>query len=279
MAAGGDPREACDRRQLADRAVPVAVERLARELQAIATRLDPGESDAPDLLPAAGGKAERGERDRELDLVPVGGDPAGRVPDRIPRSVLAVVAAPVLGLQVVAEEVHLHPERADVELEGAPAVEERVEPHADEVAVVGLVAVGEAGADRFGVGILGVAADIEPRAVVEQAAGGRDRRRAVLAGLGLEGERDDRALLPGGLVEHAVDADRRRGAGRPQSEGRRLVAREYRRYRSQRRCQQGNGEISRGDAAARTPRGDRLRSTHDAQTNILRPAAGTEWRW
>ena len=209
MAAGRDPREARDRRQLADRAVAVALDRLARELQAIAPRLDPREADAPGLRRAAGREAQRGEGDRELDLVAPGGDPAGRVPEGVPGGVLAVLAALPLGRQVVAEEVHLDSERIDVELEGAPAVEEGVEPDADEIAVVGLVAVGETGADLLGVRVFGAAADIEPLVVVEQAAGGRDRRRAVLARLGFVGECDDLGLLPDGLVETAVDLDRR----------------------------------------------------------------------
>ena len=203
-------------------AVAVAVVRFARELEAIAPRLDPDEADAPGLRAAAGREAQRREGNGELDLVAAGGDPAGRVPESIPGGVFAVAAALALGRQVVAEEVHLDSERVDVELEGAPAVEEGVEPHADEVAVVGLVAVGEAGADRFGVGILGGATDIEPLAVVEQPAGSRDRRRRVLAGLGLIGEGDDLRGLPDGLVEHAVDLDRRdrrRGAGRDETGG------------------------------------------------------------
>src|SRR6185312_8987235 len=91
------------------------------------------------------------------------------------------------------------------------------------------------GADGLRVGVLATEGDVEVVAVVGHQGVGLDRRRRVVAGEPFIGQVDHRRGLPGLVVEHAVDLDRRGGArnrelaqrgrcrGRRRRRGRRLL--------------------------------------------------------
>lgn len=148
--------------ELADVAA-VAAERLEADAVTLAPRVDAEHVDAPRLLAGGAAEAERRERDGHFDRVALRGDPACRLPDRVPRLVLPPA-------DVVLEEVHLHSERVDEELEAPPLVVERVQDDSDEIVLEGLVAVREVGSDLSGPGVVSAESDIEVIVVVDDEA-------------------------------------------------------------------------------------------------------------
>ncbi len=172
---------------------------------ALAARVPAHRVEAPGLDALGLGEAQLVERHRDLHHVALVGDPAERVPDDVPGEVLAA-------RDVVLQAVELDAQRVDEELEGAPLVVERVQLDAHQVVVEDRVAVLQVGADRRRLGVVGAEGDVEAVVVVGHQALGLHRRRGVLARPGLVLEPQRQGLLPGRLVEDAVDRDRR---GRP----------------------------------------------------------------
>ncbi len=166
----------------------------------VAARIEADHIDAPGLVPLAARETQLVERNRHLHHVARLGDAAGRVPDRVPGRRLAAG-------DVVVEQVHLHAERVDEELEGPALVVEGVEDDADEVVVPGGVAVREVGADRLWIGVFRLETDVEVTVVVKDQGLGLHRGRLVLRWAGLVAERDDHRALPEALVQPAVDGD------------------------------------------------------------------------
>jgi hypothetical protein len=109
---------------------------------------------------------------------------------------------------LVLGQVHLHADGIDEELERAALVVEGVENDADEVVVEGGIAIGVAGADAGGLGIVCTEGNVEVVAVELHPAFGTHRRRTILRGTRFVGELEGRRGLPGRVVEVAVDAHR-----------------------------------------------------------------------
>src|SRR5690606_6773515 len=95
-------------------AVGVARHAVARELVALVAGPVAEQRDAPGVVAAAGGEAQRRERDAHLDLVALVGDPAGALPQAVPAGVLLVAA-----VALVADDVALHAERIGDDLVAA----------------------------------------------------------------------------------------------------------------------------------------------------------------
>ena len=162
-------------RLLAEIAVDAALQAVEADAAALVARIDAQRVDAPGLLAGrrAGSAATRRappSRPRSRSSVSA----AGGGPDGVPGIVLAAG-------DVVLDQVHLHAQRVDEELEGAALVVEGVEHDADEIVLEGAVAVGEAGADRRRLRIVGPEGDVEVLVVVGDPALGAHRRRDVVA--------------------------------------------------------------------------------------------------
>ena len=206
VAPGSDPREAGEPGLVAQVAVAAAGLRVEPQAAPQVARPDAQGVDAPGLRRGALREAQRREGDRHLDLVAVGGHPAGRVPQGVPRLVL------VAG-DVVVRQVHLHAQRVDEELEGAALVVEGVEHDAGEVVVEGVVAVAQPGADLVRLGVVGADRHVEAVAVVGDPHLGRHRRGDVVPRGGLVVEGEGGWPLPGRVVENAVHGHRADGGG------------------------------------------------------------------
>src|SRR6185503_1104661 len=124
------------------------------------------------------------------------------VPDGIPRKILAAS-------DVAVESVHLDATRADSELEGAPAVIERIDQEPDGVISGRRVAVGEVRANLGRVRIERAKRHQQPAPIERQQARRLDRRWYVVSRKPLEPEGNLNRVLPGRLVELAVDGDGR----------------------------------------------------------------------
>ena len=121
-AAWFDALEAHEHRHLAEHAVVVAGHGHEEDLVSHRAWIGPERRDPPRLLAGHLGEPQGAEGDGQLHLVALGGDAAGRAPDRIPGVILALAAA-----HLVAREVHLHAQRVDEELVAAALVVEGVE--------------------------------------------------------------------------------------------------------------------------------------------------------
>ncbi len=183
-------------------AVGFARHAAAGQLVALVARPVAEQRDAPALLAAAGGEAQGGERDAELDVVAFRRDAARALPQAIPARILLVAA-----VALVADDVALHAERVRHQLVAAAVVVEGVEEDADPVVVEHRVAVAQVGADPRRVRIGRVERHVQRVGGVADADGGLHRRRDVVAGLDLVGDLLDERALPGRVVELAVDHD------------------------------------------------------------------------
>ena len=168
-----------------------------------------GHVEAPALRLAAG-VAQALERDPDLDLVALVGDPPLRLPGEVGIQVGAAgdEAADLPGA-LAPDAVALGAQRVHAEEEGAAAVVEGVDVDDDVVVVVDVVAVGHGGADRGRQPVVGHDAEVDRvRRVPDQdlglLLGGPAVHRLVLPEAAEPG-----GLGPGGLVEHAVDLRRR----------------------------------------------------------------------
>jgi hypothetical protein len=101
----------------------------------------------------------------------------------------------------------LHAERIDDEKVAAALVVEGVEDDADPVIRPRLVAVGEVGAYRGRIRIMGAESDVKAVRVVHHEDLGLDRCRGVFAGSDLEVQGHRPRLVPDRLVEDPVDGD------------------------------------------------------------------------
>ena len=113
-------------------------------------------------------------------------DLAGRVPDRVPRRALVAI-------HVVVDQVHLHAERVDEELERAALIVEGVEHDADEIVVERRVAIAQIGANRLRVRIARIERDQELIAVLDEVSRRLDLGRLILARVGFDRQRQDAA--------------------------------------------------------------------------------------
>jgi len=133
-------------------------------------------------------------------------DPARRIPDRIPGSVLPPV-------DVIVGGVHLHAERVGEELECPALIVEGIEGNAHEVVAPGGIPIAQVGTDRLGVRVFGVEREVEVLTVLDQVDGRLHPGCDVLAGPGFVVEINACGLLPGRLVHDAIDRDFCRGPG------------------------------------------------------------------
>ncbi len=193
-----------------------------------AARPRPKSLESPCLGLSSARKPQLFQRKRHLDDVSVLSDPGASVPDHVPGEILDAV--------LLAEDgVGLHASRVDAELKRTAFVIERVDHHAHVVALderVGIVAAHERRADFLGPRIVRAKRHVEVGVVVGDEALGGDGRRHVVAGRPFVRQGDDRGLLPRGLIEHAVDLDRRGGAHRREGGDGRRDARGLRRLRA-----------------------------------------------
>jgi hypothetical protein len=188
---GLDVVEAADPPDLADVAVHAALHLLRGQAVAQVARAEAQEVRAPGLDVLAALEAQRRQRDLQLHHEAGVGDPAGRIPDAVPAVVLVAGG-------VVDHQVHLRAERVDEELVGTTLVVEGVEHHADEVVVVGGVAIAQEGADLLRVRILGDEGDQHVLAVFGDIGGGLHVGRGVLGRARLDAEVDLGGLRPEG---------------------------------------------------------------------------------
>ncbi len=200
VAAAGQAPQARELAAVADHAVAAAVDRAAVDAVALVARVVAPDQDAPAVLLFLG-IAQRGEGDPHLGGPAVGGELRRGVVEEVRREVLVAGA-------VVEERVGLVAAGVDAQLDRRAAIVPGIEKHGD--VVVGaddLVPLDEGGADLLRLGIEGVDADVEGLLVVGEVDHGLRLRLGVVGRIGLiEGVEDGR-LLPGVVVELAVDGD------------------------------------------------------------------------
>src|SRR5690606_10391873 len=104
---------------LALEAARIARHRAAGELVALVARPVAEQGNAPALLGAPVGEAQGRERDAELDVVALFGEPPGALPQAVPAGVLLVGK-----VALVADDVALHAERIGHQFVAAAVVVE-----------------------------------------------------------------------------------------------------------------------------------------------------------
>ena len=184
--------------ELRDEAVGVAREqRPGRDLVQAAHLAHQREADG-----AAIGVVEAQLRERDPEL----GAPAVRVAAHldVPHRVPAVVARAVV--EVV--PVPLHANRVDRELVGRSVIEIGIDDHLHPVGGRGLIAPREDADDAVGFAVEGADGDVERIVVERDPRFGAVAGRLALGGLALDEGPDDGGLLPGALVQAAVDDHR-----------------------------------------------------------------------
>ena len=155
---------------------------------------------APGLFAVDLRKSQLAEWDLHFNDIALVVNPARRIPDRVPRVVLAL-------RNVVVGEVHLHTKRVGEELERAAAVPVGVNHDPDEIVVECRVAVSEEGTNGFGIRIFRVEGDEQALAVLNNVGDGLDTGREVLARARFGIDIDSRGVLPGVLIDDTVDRD------------------------------------------------------------------------
>ncbi len=111
---------------------------------------------------------------------------------------------------LAAHAVLLHAQRIDLEQRGATPVVERVEQDLDVVVGADVVAVGERGPHDAAVRLIRANAEVDRVGCVEDEDLRRILRRPAVDGAVLAESGEQRRLAPDVLVEHPVDAHRRR---------------------------------------------------------------------
>jgi hypothetical protein len=194
------------------------------------------DQDAPVVL-GLPGVAQRGEGDPHLCRPAVGGNLCRGVVEEVGGEILVAAA-------VVVDRVGLVAAGVDAQLDRRAAVVPGVEEDGD--VVVGaddLVALDEGRADLPGLGIESVDTDVEVVLVVGQVDHRLRRRLGVVGRIGLEEGVEDGRLLPGGVVEPAVDGD---PGARPRHRQRRTDGR----HRGGQRGDREQGESNGADQGA-----------------------------
>ena len=173
---------------------------------AIGSRPAAGRIDPPDLRAFGALESDLVERDRQLHLVAEVGQPAGGEPDRVPRIVeIPTALAPPLGIDAFG----LHAKWIDPELVGPAFVVEGVEHDPDPIISSGLVAVTIPGADRFRFVVIGAECHQNAVFVIGYEDHGPYRWLDVLTGADLVFQFESQCVLPGLLVEYAIDRNLR----------------------------------------------------------------------
>jgi hypothetical protein len=198
--AGCGPCEALELRDLALVAGLVPVPRHERHAVVEVPRVLASEPDSPDLLPLTPLEPERTERNGDLHDVALVSDAALGVPYGVPGGV-----SPAHAVRV--ERVALNAERVDEEHVTPALVVERVEGERQPVVVEHVVAVGDVGADRGGIGVIRPEGDVEVRPAGCEQDLRSYLRLDVLPRVRFVAELEDQSVLPDGVVQHAVDPD------------------------------------------------------------------------
>ena len=166
-------------------------------------------------LHAVGGIAQRLERDGDLDLVAVGGQPPFRLIHVVGREVGDLAAALERAEERAATVVRsldqravgLNPERVGAEDERLPAVVERVQENLDAIVGVDAIAVGERRVHGARSGVR-LDAEVDRGRRVEHEDFGLVLGGAAVDGRVLREVGEPHRLLPRRLVQDAVDRDR-----------------------------------------------------------------------
>lgn len=208
VASRGDPLESGDSIGLAQVAVVAPVPRRRRHPVSDVPRLRSHERHPPRLSLGGAREPERLERDRQLDFEAVGRQVSRRGPDRVPRVVLAPLGD-------ASDPVGLYAEGVDAEDEGPPLIVERIDVGSQEIVehqFADGVPFDHVRADLRRIRIRGSAAEEERFGVEGDMTDGAGRRRGVVPGRDLPGDRDGLGAFPAGIGELTIDDD---GAGGP----------------------------------------------------------------
>ncbi len=193
--------DALDRRRVAEKAARAARNAHAVELIVAIARERAVEREGP-VLRILLGIAQRRQGDRHLGVPGGGADPSGGLPE--------VVRPEVLRERPLEEDgVRLDAGRPDPEVDRRVVLVLDVEEDPDVVLiVVDAVAVDVRSPELRDVRVGALERDVEELVVVPDPGHGLDRRRRVVAGIDLVGERHHGGLAPAGIREVAVDLDR-----------------------------------------------------------------------
>ncbi len=193
-----DPAEAAELAEERDPAGRVLGDVLPERALVLAEEA-PGHLESPGGVRDSG-EAELGEGDAHLGRPAVGADRGLDLPDGVPVEVGVVVPVAVVDGHGVA----LDPGGVDAEAEGGAVVVEAVDGHLDPVAL-DVVPTGHTPLDPVRLGVAGLDGDVQVRVVVEDLELRRLARGLSLVRLTLDEVAFPGNLVPGGIVDPAVD--------------------------------------------------------------------------